>query len=271
MKIDLTFSGATPGDLRRLADALEGVTVSTPPIAPPAAQAGTVPAVPTASMPAPATASPAIPAMPANPGAGDDDEDDNSGGPVAPGEPDAAGIRYDARIHSDPPSQTGKGLWRKKRNVAKELVAQVEAEQKAAAAPAMPSGGVTMPTATVPMPTAAAMPMPTAAAAPAAAMPMPSAAMPMPSAAPVAQQPAPQPAAAPAGQIDFAALMGHLTGKMQQIGPDGHALVTMEYLTRMTGEIAQAFGKQLTAITDIASEPNMIAYAVQILQRDGRW
>lgn len=56
---------------------------------------------------------------------------------------DSTGLPYDARIHSSPPSIKADGTWRKKRNVAETLVAEVEMQLRAvvggatAAAPAV--------------------------------------------------------------------------------------------------------------------------------------
>lgn len=50
---------------------------------------------------------------------------------VTNGDTDAAGIRYDERIHSGSKEKTNKGLWKRRRGVDDSLVEQVEAEQKA--------------------------------------------------------------------------------------------------------------------------------------------
>jgi hypothetical protein len=48
--------------------------------------------------------------------------------PAPTGEVDKAGMPWDKRIHASTKTQTQKGLWKKKKGVAAELVAQVEAE-----------------------------------------------------------------------------------------------------------------------------------------------
>ena len=63
---------------------------------------------------------------------------------------DNTGLPHDARIHSTPAVITTKGVWRAKRGVEKQLVAQVEAELRGASA--------TTPPATVPTPVAPSLP-----------------------------------------------------------------------------------------------------------------
>jgi hypothetical protein len=96
--------------------------------------------------------------------------------------------------------------------------------------------------------------------------------MPVPEPAP---QPAPAPAPAPTGPIDFAQFMQHLSEQMGKRDAAGAPLVHADYLAAITNEISTAFAPQgvapLTAITDIAANPAMITYAMQLMQRDQRW
>jgi hypothetical protein len=121
-----------------------------PPVAvPPAPPVAAVPPAPPA-----APAAPAVPAAPAAPAA------------AAPAgvDVDKAGLPYDARIHSKPPSKKKDGYWRQKRGVDEATVASVTAElQQAMAAP--PAGPVpppmfaeSAPGVPVPLPPAAAEP-----------------------------------------------------------------------------------------------------------------
>ena len=168
--------------------------------------------------------------------------------------------------------------------------------------PANPEGGVApaIPTAPVAMPAVPMQPMapppPLAAAPIPPAMPAPAdmahgavAAAPVANPAPVAPpmpapvaQPAPAPVmptadqvntavAATTGTMDFAQFMQHLSGQMAKRDANGAPLVHADYLAGITAEIGQAFQQQLTAITDIAANPQMITYAMQLMQRDGRW
>ena len=76
-------------------------------------------------------------------------------------------------------------------------------------------------------------------------------------------QPTPQATTAP--QSEFQSFME----KMQPIMQSG--AVDAAYLSGLTSEIAGAFGQPLSAITDIASNPQMINFAIQAMQRDGKW
>ena len=87
---------------------------------------------------------------------------------------DNTGLPHDARIHSTPAALTSKGVWRAKRSVDKQLVAQVEAELRGADTtaeqPATPPAAPTAPTAPAPVaPGLPAMPAPVAPIAPVAA------------------------------------------------------------------------------------------------------
>lgn len=112
----------------------------------------------------------------------DEDEDDGDTGAPVTGDTDAEGVRWDERIHSGGKAVTGKGVWKKKRGVSDELVAQVIAEQRGTPAP---------------------MGMP--------AMPQMA---PVPSAPPVGMGMPGMPAAAPAGP-SFPEFMQTLSGQMQ--------------------------------------------------------
>ena len=145
---------------------------------------------------------------------------------------DAEGIPWDDRIHSTPAKRTKNGIWRKKRGVQESMISQVEAELKAKLAA----------TPVPPQPAPAPAPMATP-----------------PAAAP--QQPAP-PAA---GSVDFSAFMQHIQSKL----PTGE--MDAAYLNGVAQRIATAFNQPVNAITDIAANPQMIDYAVQLMQLDQKW
>ena len=112
----------------------------------------------------------------------DEDEDDGDTGAPMTGDVDAEGVRWDERIHSGGKAVTAKGVWKKKRGVSDDLVAQVVAEQRGTPAP---------------------MGMP--------AMPQMA---PVPSAAPVGSGMPGMPATPPAGP-SFPEFMQTLSGQMQ--------------------------------------------------------
>jgi len=90
-------------------------------------------------------------------------------------------------------------------------------------------------------------------------------------AAPIAQ-PAPEPASAPAAEgIDFYTFMQQLSAQMQKRDETGQPVINADYLAQATAEISGAWSVPLNAITDISSNPQMITYAVQVFQRDGKW
>ena len=236
----------------------------------------------------PATAAPMVPTMPAAPAATQPDDEDDNGAPAADANGvDADGLPWDERIHAPSKGQNKDGTWRKKKKLDDAFVAGVEAElrqqQPATAAPTVP----TMPPAPG-APATAAPTVPTMPPAPGApstpsAPPMPQVDQPAPEpAAPIAQpapepaapiaQPAPEPAPAPAAEgIDFHTFMQQLSAQMQKRDASGQPVINADYLASATAEISGAWQVPLNAITDIASNPQMITYAVQVFQRDGKW
>jgi len=220
------------------------------------------------------------------------DEDDETPN-LAPPATDSAGMPWDERIHAPSKGTIKDGTWRAKKGVSDELKAQVTAELSATTAPPMPTAQPTpqpQVTTATPIPTAqptpqatTAPPMPTAQPTPqvTTAPPMPTAqptpqvttAPPMPTAQPTPQvttappmptaQPTPQVTTAP--QNEFQSFME----KMQPIMQSG--AVDAAYLSGLTSEIAGTFAQPLSAITDIASNPQMINFAIQAMQRDGKW
>lgn len=235
---------------------------------------------------APAPAPVAMPTpmpMPANPTGGDEDGDDDGPVNAAAGATDAHGMPWDERIHASTKGTNTDGSWRYRRGVPKEAIAAVEAELRAAGhgapvaasqAPAPAPVAMPMPMPVMappaPLPVAAPMPLPDPAATAypvpgAVAAPSPLAAVAPAMEAAVAQQPA------PVVGLDFAQFMQHLSGQMQKRDAAGAPLVHADYLAGITAEIGSAFQVQLNAITDIATDPNKINYAVQCMQRDGRW
>lgn len=243
-----------------------------------------------------------IPPMPTAPTGGDEGDEDNAPANVNAPAIDASGLPWDERIHAKTKALTADGKWRKRRGVDDATVAAVEAELRGAATTI--AAPVSPPQATVPMPAAPAftppampdqphfvpspspMPMTPPVAMPTGPMPtmppVPMPAGPVPTVPPAPMPTMPQPAApAPAplqaavdqasGALDFAGFMQHLTGLMTRRDAQGLPLINADYLAGITAEISTAFGQQLSAITDIAADPNKINYAVQLLQRDGRW
>lgn len=220
--------------------------------APAAAPAPTM--TPPPPMPAPAGAVPPMPPMP--PHGGDEGEDDGApiGAPpvLAPGTVDAANMPWDERIHAPSKTQNKDNTWRKKKGVDAATVAAVEAAYRNAGYHAPQPA--TPPPAAIPAPTMPPPPMPVAAIVP----PMPVPTIPAP------------PVAAPSG--DFSQFMAHLQTRMNEKDPaTGMPLIDATYLAAKTQQIASAFGRPLTVITDIASDPNMINWAIQAMQLDGKW
>lgn len=66
----------------------------------------------------------------------------NLGEATRPSDQDCNGIRWDKRVHSSGKNLQKDGTWRKRRGVDVKLLAEVEAEQKAAAQPATPPPAV---------------------------------------------------------------------------------------------------------------------------------
>lgn len=193
---------------------------------------------------------------PAMPAPVRDEDDENA--PVNTQAPavDSDGVPWDDRIHAPSKAQNKDDTWRKKKKLDPAFVASVEAELKSAVAQS-------------PAPVAPVAPMPNVT--PVTSPPMPPVDQ-QQQPAPVQQTAPPTPAPAPAAEgMDFHTFMQHLSAQMQKRDEAGQPMVNADYLAKITAEMAGAFQVQLTAITDIAAQPNMIAYAVQLLQRDGKW
>jgi hypothetical protein len=243
MKFALTITDATPSELSALLLALNG---------------STAPFVATMQNAAAAT--------------GDDGDET---GPVNVNAPavDKDGLPWDERIHSSNKALTDKGVWRKRRGVPTATITAVEAELRARGVPAQQPVMQPHPMTVTPAPVMQ-MPAPQPIHQPAPVMQMP-APQPMPmQPAPVMQMPAPQPIQQSAPAMDFATFMQALSGQMQKRDAAGMPLIDTDYLARTTTEIATAFGVPLGVITDIVSQPRaaeMIVYAVQCMQRDGKW
>lgn len=190
----------------------------------------TAPAVPQAGIPLPPGAAlPPVPPVPAAPPA-----------PPAPAAPtnradvDSAGLPWDARIHSESRNKVADGTWRKRRNTAPEVVAQVEAELRAlmaipvASAAPLPPAPTAQPIAPPAIPGAstaeqiASVPVPPVSASPASPVtpPVPAPPVPQPPAVaptPVAPPPvAPDTAVAPAEPVTFAGVMRQVTEGLTQ-------------------------------------------------------
>ena len=211
---------------------------------------------------------------------------------------DRDGFPWDERIHAASKTQLKDLTWRKKTKLDPEFIAKVEAELLAANAAPMPQTPVMPPVDQQPVPTMPQTPvMPPVDQQPVPTMPQtpvmpPVDQQPVPTMPPVDQQPVPTmppvdqqpvPTMPPVDQqpvptmpqtpatMDFAAFMLHLSALMQKRDAAGQPLVNADYLAKITVEIADAFQTKLTAITDISAQPNMITYAIQLMQRDGVW
>ena len=94
----------------------------------------------------------------------------------------------------------------------------------------------------------------------------------VPVAMPAAPTPPPETAPAPAAEgIDFHTFMQQLSAQMQKRDETGQPVINADYLAQATAEISGAWSVPLNAITDIPSNPQMITYAIQVFQRDGKW
>jgi len=261
MKFSLTISEATEAEISRIMSFLSGTTS---------------PVAITAPQPQPSV----IPQMPQTTGdEGDETEPVNANAPAV----DSSGLPWDERIHSSNKAMTDKGVWRKRRGVSDATVAQVEAELRARTAPQQPAPMFEQPSATgvIPQPVMQPQPMPVMqmpAPQPAPQyqpQPMQPAPMPQMQPQPMPQTPAPAPQPTNGGvSMDFPTFMQALSQQMQKRDANGMPLIDTDYLARITSEIATAFGVPLGVITDIVSQPRsaeMIVYAVQCMQRDGKW
>ena len=191
--------------------------------------------------PVPATAAPMVPTMPTPTTAAPENEDDDQGAPAADATGvDADGLPWDERIHAPSKGQNKDGTWRKKKKLEDAFVAGVEAELRSVQrVPAAPT------------------PPPAAPGAPAM---------------PAAPTPPPETAPAPAAEgIDFHTFMQQLSAQMQKRDETGQPVINADYLAQATAEISGAWSVPLNAITDIPSNPQMITYAIQVFQRDGKW
>lgn len=241
MSLHIEISGdARPVELRAVAAAMAvllgetaaGALASSLVAAVPSGKADVPPPPPEPETPAPVTAIPtepaALPPIPAPAGGTVD------GGPALPPAPagavvDASGLPWDARIHASTKSTTKDGKWTKKRGVADELVAHVEAELKSVMAAPVP--------ATVPPPPVDG-PVhvdPAAAFGSAPASP-----------ATDALPPAPPPGEAPAPMAEFARIMRIVTAK-QAAGQ-----LTTEFVAQLAAQLG------ITGVKDLAARPDLI-------------
>lgn len=162
-------------------------------------------------------------------------------------EVDAAGLPWDARIHSGPADKkprNGDQTWRRKRGADDALVAQVEAELRAAlGAPAAGS----VPAAPIP-PAPAPVPAPPAAI-PVAPAPIPAPPVPVPTPEPAATasiSPVVTTAPSEAPAADFAGLMRKITAR-QTAG-----VLTIE----STAALCAALG--IAGIRDLVTRPDLV-------------
>lgn len=208
------------------------------------------------------------------------EEDESGDTPAAqPGQLDANGLPWDARIHSTPAKLTGKNLWRAKRGVSPAETTTVEAELRARVA----AGGMqTQAPAFVP-PTAPPQPaatiFPPNAGYPAVPgnvqhnPPIPAGAIDPGAQPPVYAPPAPQQPQppAPGAPIDYPTFMQKIQGLLQMRDANNAALVDAAYLANVSARVGAAFNIQLAAITDLQHNPAALQYAVQVMASEGRW
>ncbi len=194
---------------------------------------------------------------------------------TVPSEVDSEGFPWDARIHASTKTKTQKGVWKSRKGVSDELVAQVEAELKGGVNPTtQPPAGMQFTT------SAPVNPQPIVPPAPTFVPPAPTFVPPVAHQAPnvfyagdgtnppaptiTLNQPAFVPPAAQPTITDFNGLMGQIARLFQQ------SLITPDYLNQLATKIGQAFNVQISSMTDIAANPQMIAYAVELLKQDGK-
>ena len=198
--------------------------------------------------------------------------------PQAPGaaptssDVDKNGLPWDERIHSPSKAVNQDGSWRGKKGVTAEEKAAVTAELTAQPQiQTNPEDRQDPAAVTPPMPTMQPAPTPPQAATPMPVM-QPQATPPIPT-----MQPAPIPpqAAAPMPVVDQAPAANpqqSFQNFMQTLAPQMQSgVVDTNHLAVLTNEIATAFNVQLSAITDIANNQQMIDYAIGCLTRDGKW
>lgn len=199
-----------------------------------------------------------------------EDEGNDNGASQPDGTLDSRGLPWDERIHSSNKKFNGKGQWQKKRGAQQAEIDNVEAElrsrqQSAPQAHVAPAPAFTPPAAApqpafVPPAAVQAAPQPAPAFTPPAVAAAPAPAF----TPPVAVAAAPQAPAPSAPAEDFQGLMDTIQNlfKAQAITPD--------YLTKVQGQISQAYNQPIAAITDIAAYPHMVQYAFQILRADAK-
>lgn len=205
------------------------------------------------------------------------DDDDESSDQIANATGvDKDGLPWDERIHSNPAKMTGKGIWRKKRGVNDTMIAAVEAELRQR--PQQP-----------PAQQPAQQPVQQPMQQPVQQMPQQMEQFTVPASiantqqpvqlqVPV-QQPMQQPVQQPVQQMqpqqpqsmDFATFMAGLQQRLANRDANGNPLIDANYLAQKVAQLSQAFGTPLNAITDLGNYPQMINYAVQLMQTDGRW
>lgn len=164
---------------------------------------------------------------------------------------DARGFPWDERIHAQSKRLNKDGTWKKKKGVSDEETARVEAElqNKIAAASALPTPQAEQPV-TIPnflQPKADNTPAPQADA----------------PTTPAPTTPAPQadaPASSARNFVNLMTLIGQLNGSGKTDSGYVHTIVS---------RTAQAFNTQLTTITDIMQQPQMIEYAFSLIENDG--
>lgn len=193
----------------------------------------------------------------------DDDNDDGDGDDESPFDRyDSAGMPWDERIHSANKAVNKDGTWRQRRGVDAQTVEAVTAELRGAGAPQMPATVQQAPQMPAPVQQAPQMP---------ASVPNSITTQTVPPMPPM-QAPQTVPPMPPSGEPAPADLPTDLTGFMMHISPlMSSGAVDGDYLKTVVERINQGFGSDLKTITDINGDPQKIAYAVQLMQLDGRW
>ena len=212
-----------------------------------------------------------------------EEEDTTGDTPAAAGTVDKNGLPWDERIHSTPATLTGKGVWRARRGVNPQLVAQVEAELRARTAPQVQQSMMQQP-APVQQPMQPAVPQqqppqtfqqPMQQPAPVQQFQQPMQQQPMQQPAPVQQPMMQQPQGVqfppePA-QYDFNSFMQRLQMLLNEKDAAGAPLVDANYLNSVANFVGQAFQQPVTAITDLQGNQQMLDYALQTMRNQGRW
>lgn len=164
---------------------------------------------------------------------------------------DSQGLPWDARIHSSSKKKKADGSWNRRKNLSDEEFERVKKELlgQTPVAPASPQPVMTPPPAIVPVTVAPSVPF----------APVPTVNVAPP--APVA--PAPLPPPAPAATRDFNSLMSRIQKNFQA------GKIDMNSINGLLVEINGMTGSQLTQITDVASNQQLVDIAHNVMDSKG--